>query len=592
MSKYRRLARPAAVVGVAALALAACGGGSSGGSSSASPSGASGYNAAMTSIVNVSSVNGGTLKIGSNSDCDSWDPARTYYANCWDMQRLFTRTLMGYVSKPGTAGTAVAPDLASGPPTISSDVRTWTYHLQTGLKWDDGTPLTTADIKYGIERVFATDVINGGPSSYYLTLLDNEKTPYAGPYKDKTGQPMVDGAPSITTPDATTITFHLTSPYSDFNYIMALPAASPVPQAKDTGANYTKHPSATGPFMIDTYDVGKSISFKRNPNWSQATDKIRTPHVNAVTVQIITDPDAEDQALKSGQIDVEQDGTGVQSTFQAEILSDPNLKKYADKAGSGFTRYLVIPPSVVPNVHCRRAIAYALNKADLLLARGGSYGGAIANTMELPSLPGYDPNANAYPTGADNTGDVTKAKAELALCGQPNGFSINEAYVNKGKAAKVFAATQQALARVGITVVSAPGDNASYYSTWIGSPSNIVNHKLGLLQAGWGPDFPTGYGFFSSIVGPPILPSGNTNYASLNDPVINGLLTQSLTATDAQKPAIFKQLDAQVMSLAVMIPYVYDYALDYRAPRLTNVYLQAGVGYIYDFVNLGVSDGK
>jgi len=591
MFNYRRLTRPAAVVGVAALALAACGGGS-GGSSSASPSTASGYNAAMTSIVNASSASGGTLKIGAISDCDSWDPQRTYVGACWAMQRLFTRTLMGYVSKPGTAGTAVAPDMATAPGAASADAKTWTYHLQPGLKFDDGTAITTADIKYGIERVFATDIINGGPASYYLTLLDNQKTTYAGPYKDKTGQPMVDGAPSITTPDPNTIVFHLTSPYSDFNYLMALPAAAPVPQAKDTGATYKKHPSSSGPFMIDTYVVGKSISFKRNPNWSQATDTIRTPHVNAVTMTIITDPDAEDKALQNGQIDLEQDGTGVQSTFQAQILADPNLKKNADKAGSGFVRYLVIPPTVVTNVHCRRAIAYALNKSDLLKARGGTYGGVIATTMTLPSVPGYDPTANPYPSGPDNTGDLTKAKAELALCGQPNGFTLNEAYENVGKSAKVFAASQQALARVGITVVSAPGDVASYYSTWIGSPSNIVNHQLGLLQAGWGPDFPTGYGFWSSIVGPPILPSGNTNYASLNDPVINGLLTQSLTATDAQKPALFKQLDAQVMSLAVMIPFVDEYSLEYRAPRLTNVYLQPGLGYIWDFVNVGVSDGK
>jgi peptide/nickel transport system substrate-binding protein len=603
MTNYRRLARYGAVVGVAALALAACG--SSSTSGSAAPSASSGggvksaFNAAVTQIVNVSSKTGGTLKLGAGGDCDSWDPARTYYAWCWDMQRLFSRTLMSYSHTPGTDGTKVSPDLATAPGTASADKKTWTYHLSAGLKWDDGAPITSSDIKYAMERLYATDVINGGPTFYYLCLLDTcnaSGTPkYVGPYKDKTGQPMVNGAPSMDTPDATTITFHLASTYSDWDYLMAVAASAPVPQKRDTGNNYTKAPASSGPFMIDKYDVGKSISFKRNPNWSQATDKIRSPKVNAIDMTIITDPDAADKALQNGTIDLEPDG-GVQASFRAQIDGSPTLKAQADNPVTGFTRYLVVTQTVAPltNVHCRRAIFYAINKADLRTARGGSYGGDIANTMTPPNIPGYDATANAYPNGTDNTGDLTKAKAELTQCGQPSGFTINMAYVNKGAGTKVFVATQNALARVGIKVVSAPGDQASYYSTYIGSPANIVAKKLGILVAGWGADFPTGNGFWNSIVnGTAILPTGNSNYASLNDPVINGLLTQGLTETDPTKLAnIYKQVDAEVMQDAVMLPFQFDKTLYWHTARLTNLYLQAGLGYYYDYVNVGVSDGK
>ena len=514
------------------------------------------------------------------------------------MQRLFTRSLMGYQRAPGTAGTKAVPDMATAPGQSDSAKKTWSYTLQSGLKWDDGTPITTADIKYGLERIWATDVINGGPTFYYLCLLDTcdaSGTPtYKGPYKDPTGQPMVNGAPSIDTPTPTTITFHLSSSFSDFDYLMTLPTSAPVPKARDTGAKYTTAPASSGPFMVDVYSVGKSISFKRNPNWSQATDKIREPKVNAVDMTIITDPDAADKALQSGQIDLEPDG-GVQASFQAQINSNPQLKMYSDNPVTGFTRYLVVAQTVAPltNVHCRNAIFYAINKADLRTARGGSYGGNIANVMTPPNVPGYDANANPYPTGSDSTGDVTKAKAELAMCGQPNGFSVNMAYVNKGKGTKVFEAAQQALARVGITLVSAPGDQASYYSTYIGSPANIVAKKLGVMQAGWGPDFPTGYGFWNSIAnGNAILPTGNTNYASLNDPTVNGLLSQALTASESDQVGIFKQVDAAVMQDAVFLPFVFDKTLYYRTPRLTNIYLNAGLGYYYDYVNVGVNNGQ
>jgi peptide/nickel transport system substrate-binding protein len=602
MTNYRRLARYGAVVGVAALALAACGGssGSSGTPSASSGGGVkSAFNAAVTAIVNVSSKTGGTLKLGASGDCDSWDPARTYYAWCWDMQRLFSRTLEAYQPVAGPTGTKIAPDLATAAGQASADKKTWTYHLQAGLKWDDGTPIKSADFKYAMERLFATDVINGGPTFYYLCLLDTcDKSgapKYTGPYKDKTGQPMVNGAPSIETPDATTIIFHLATPYADWDYLMAVAAAAPVPQARDTGNKYTTAPASSGPFMFDKYDVGKSLTFKRNPNWSQATDKIRTPKVNAIDLSIITDPDAADKALQNGTIDLEPDG-GVQASFRAQIDGSPTLKAQADNPVTGFTRYLVVAQTVAPltNVHCRRAIFYAINKADLRTARGGTYGGDIANTMAPPNIPGYDATANAYPAGTDNTGDLNKAKAELAQCGQPNGFTVNMAYVNKGTGTKVFVATQNALARVGIKVASAPGDQASYYSTYIGSPANIVAKRLGIMEAGWGADFPTGNGFWNSIVnGTAILPTGNSNYASLNDPVINGLLTQGLTETDPTKLAsIYKQVDAQVMQDAVMLPYIYDKTLFWHTARLTNLYFSAGLGYYYDYVNIGVSDGK
>ena len=69
-------------------------------------------------------------------------------------------------------------------------------------------------------------------------------------------------------------------------------------------------------------------------------------------------------------------------------------------------------------------------------------------------------------------------------------------------------------------------------------------------------------------------------------------VTQGLTADQSQVDSIYKKVDQQVMNDAVYLPFLWDKSLDYRNPRLTNIYLQAGLGYIYDYVNLGTSDGK
>ena len=597
MRQPRKLFGLVVAASAAALTLAACGSGAKSSSTSANTANASGgnvgvsaaFNAATTGFVNQSTKTGGTLKLASSGDCDSWDPAATYYGWCWNMQRLITRSLIGYSSIPGVNNAfKIEPDLATALGQHSADLKTWTYHLKPGVKWQDGTPITTAQIKYGIERVFAQDVITGGPSSYYLCTLskcDAKGNPaYVGPYKDKAG------LSSIQTPDDSTIVFNLETAYPDWDYIMTLPASAPVKTTEGgpdfTGAKYTRHVLATGPFKVEKYTPGQSISFVRNDQWSQSTDTIRKPLADSVQLTVNSNSDDNDKQLQAGTVDMEPDG-GVQSTFQAAIATTPDLKKNADDPFSGYTRYFAVYPSTIPNIHCRLAIFYAMNKADVLKARGGTYGGEVANTMAAPAVPGYDPNANPYPVGSDNTGDLAKAKSELQACGKPDGFSIKEAYQNVGRGPAVFTASQQALGRVGIKLSPAPHEQAGYYSSYIGQPATVKANNIGIAQAGWASDYPTGGGFWNSIAASNAPPAGG-NYTQINDPTIDGLLKQAASSTGAHAD-LFKQIDAQVMKLAVDLPFMHDKTLYYRNPRMTNVRNNFSIGSYYDVVNQGVS---
>lgn len=587
----------------ATMILSACSSGGSknnNNSSTASASNANGTNAGVAAafdaatigFVNKSTKTGGSLNLLATGDCDSWDPANTYYGWCWNMQRLFTRTLVGYSSVPGANNVAIEGDLATGLGEHNADFTQWTYHLKS-IKWENGNPVTSKEIKYGIERVFATDLFSNGPASYYLCLLAKcdakGNPPYAGPYKDKTG-----GLPSITTPDDNTIKFQLQTSTPDFDYLMALPASAPVPLAENgsfTGSKYTLHPLSNGPFKFQSYTPEQKVVWVRNSNWDQSTDKIRTPLVDKITLNINTNADDNDKQLQANQADSTADG-GVSTAFQTNIVQSPDLKKNADDPVSSYTRYLAVFPQTKPldNVHCRRAVFYAINKADLQRARGGTYGGDIANTMAQPTVPGHDNAANPYPVGADNTGDLAKAKDELKQCGQPNGFATKEAYVNVGRGPAVFTATQSALARVGIKLSAAVHAQSGYYGGYIGKPTTVKSVGIGIGQAGWGADYPTGGGFWTSIAAS-YAPPGGGNYTQLADPKVDADLKQAAMST-GRHDDIFKALDAQVMQDAVMLPFVYDKTLYYRNPRLTNVRNNFALGSYYDFVNIGVSDGK
>src|SRR4051812_14404100 len=168
--RRRSLFQGAAVLAAAGLIVTGCGGGSSkGGGGGDNNKNNSGFNAGSNAIRNPSTAKGGTLNLIASSDCDYYDPARTYFGHCWDMLRLFPRGLMGYKAEPGDAGLQVVPDLAQAKGE-TTDGKTYTYKLKPGLKYQDGTAITSKDVKYGIERTFAQDIINGGPT-YVITFL-------------------------------------------------------------------------------------------------------------------------------------------------------------------------------------------------------------------------------------------------------------------------------------------------------------------------------------------------------------------------------------------------------------------------------------
>jgi peptide/nickel transport system substrate-binding protein len=542
----------------------------------------SGYNAAYAHVVNPSAKTGGTLKLLTGGDCDSWDPARTYYGYCWNLQRLFTRTLVGYRKVNGSSF-RLAPDLATSMGHHNASFTTWRYTLKPGLRFSTGKAIRPLDVKYGIERLFATDVINGGPSSYFLDSIAH-KASYRGPYRSG-------DLKSIATTNRT-ITFHLAHPYADFDYLMALPAAAPVPYKVEGGkfhaASYRLHPVASGPFKIKSYRPNHEIVFVRNPYWKQSTDTIRHPKAAQVTVTVDRNLDDIDQKLQSGKADARADN-GVEATFASMIRNRPQLKQHADDPVTALTRYAAVMQSVIPNVHCRRAIFDAWNKAGALRALGGAMSGQIANSMTPPGLTGHQGGYDPYSTGRTHTGNVTAAKRELRLCGKPNGFATRLAYATPSSSSpNIFKVERSALGRVGIRISALTADASNYYSTFIGSPANVKRQGIGVALAAWGPDFPTGLGFYDDIVGgKSIRPVGNTNYASLNNRAVNQVLAKAQRGKAGRKAWV--TLDHAVMKSAVYLPYVYGRTLYYRNPRMTNVTCNVAEAFgIYDFVNIGV----
>jgi len=571
----------AAVGTVAALTAAACGGGSS----STSGTSSTHFNEGSTSVVNPSNHKGGTIVFDNTSAPDSTDPGNTYYAFNLNFSRLYATPLTTYKACPARCGHALVPGLATALGTPSDGNKTWTYHLKKGVTFSDGTPVTSADVKYAVERTFDRAVLPNGPS-YFASLLAGNAATYKGPFKDKTGN-----LTSVATPNATTIVFHLNQPFADFNYVVAFPQTAPVPPAKDTGTNYQLHPLSTGPYVIQSYQLNKQMTLVPNPHWNPSWDPQVKQLASKIIVNLYINATDLDNRLLAGDIQVDQSGSGVQAEARAQILSSPTLKAHSDNPVNGFMWFYYINTKVPPlnNIHCRMAVEFAANKTNLQTAYGGPYGGNIASTAMPPTVSGYS-HFDLYRAYSKPGGDVAAAKQQLSLCGHPSGFSTNIAYrSDRPREVASSTALQAALATVGIktTLKGYVADN--YFGTFAGVPNYVHSHSLGLLAGGWGPDWPDAYGWgWALFNGSAIVPAGNANVSELNDPNVNKLFSELEAATTASaKDNFSKLIDMAVMKDAVLLPAVYSKAVLYRSPSLSNVYVQPYYG-MYDYGVLGM----
>ena len=495
---------------------------------------------------------GGTLSVLNQGGITHLDPARLYTSGGGNIPSLLFRTLTTRNRQPGEAGTKPAPDLATDLGTPSDGAKTWTYHLRDGIFFEDGTPITAADIKYGIERSFAPELPGGAP---YLRDWLVDAAGYQGPYK----QP--DGIKAIETPDAKTIVFKLGKPEGDFPYLATATQFAPVPKDKDTGVDYEKHPISSGPYMVASYEQKKSLSLVRNPHWSAKSDTLRYACPDKIEVTSGLDAAVINQRLVTS---AGQDANAVTTDAVvgpeqlAQLGTGSELDKRVARGEFPATTYLAFNLKKKPfdNPKVREALSYAINRTSVVNALGGSAVAGASTTFLPPQAAlGYTPY-DYFPAGA--AGDPAKAKQVLAEAGISN-LTIELAHENddsSGLGPKIAAAVQEAFKQAGVTVTLTAIDSATYRDV-TGKPAT----EPGLSLQYWGDDWPGGGPFLIPIFdGRQIITAGgNFNLAQYDDPAVNAEIDAINTLTDPAAAAKrWGALDAKIGKLALVIPLTHE----------------------------------
>ncbi|MGK4585496.1 ABC transporter substrate-binding protein [Kitasatospora sp. HPMI-4] len=577
MTRRTHAALAAALAATLTLGLGACrndksdDGDASAAGSSRAPGAASG------SIVGGTPVKGGTLTVLSNQDFAHLDPARNWTMPNMDFGiRLLYRTLVTFKAEPGAAGSEIVPDLATDLGRSSDGGRTWSFTLKEGVKYEDGTPIKSADIKYNVERSFAPD-LTGGPdyAQQYLAGGENYKGPLNGEH-----------LASIETPDDRTIVFHLKRPVAEFSYTATLPTFAPVPQSRDKGTQYDLRPFSSGPYKIETYDRGKQLVLVRNSNWDQSTDPVRKAYPDRIVVV---------QGLKAGQVDdriIASEGADASAVEWmnlrpesiAKVLPKPDVRSRLIAEQQGCTDMLYPNTSKAPfdDPKVREALMYAVDREGQVTAYGGPAMADVATSYLPPALTG---GTRQDTLKIAPTGDPEKARQLLKEAGKTDlKVSLTVSSGDKTRAE----ALQQSLGKVGIQVTITTADPSVYYDT-IGDTKSAPD----LAILGWCPDYPSGATFLPLVFdGRNIKEKGNQgNVEQFRDQATSDRIDQINAMSDVTEAnKAWMRLSEDLLKKAPTVPLLWQ-----RRPLLAGTNVAGAFGHPawtgqWDFATIGLKD--
>jgi len=510
---------------------------------------------------------GGTVTVLLNNPFEHLDPARTYISRAQLMNLLVQRTLTAFRHRNSDGKLELVGDLATDTGQASEGGRVWTFKLRSGLRFEDGSAITSKDVAYAIARSFSP-LLPDGPTWLQQWLADTAdfNSKYRGPYDGGAAT-----APGVSTPDNRTIVLRFARPRPDVPFAAALGNTTPVPRARDTREAYDARPVATGPYRIESYDRRTQLVLVRNPYWVSGTDPVRTAYPDrfvyifgqspTVATQRILDAKGADQAAVSLE--------RVPSELLLAVAADNALAARATVGTTPYVAYLRINTLRVTDIAVRRALNCAFDRDGFIKTLGGRGIAEPATTILPPIIAGYHPY-NAYDCGP--TGDPARAREMLGNRRIP----LRYGYRNSDQGPALAAFLKASLGRAGFDLTVVPVDPGGYYST-VRTRAN----GLDIYLHSWGADWPTGQSVLPMLLdGRTIAARGNSNTSYFSDEFVNSEIDRIESIGDlAQAAHAWGALDEEIMrDAAPLVPVYYDRTLSLNGTRVGGLRLHDILG--------------
>ena len=460
---------------------------------------------------------GGTLRAGLDVDADTLDPRLTKNTSGYRVKEL---AFNGLVS--------ISPDFSPAPDLATTwdnpDQKTWVFHLRPGgVTFHDGSPLTSADVKYTYESVLDQS-FNSPVRSFYSSVQNIDAT------------------------DPNTVTFTLNAPFAPFLSYMDLGI---VPQAaQKSGTDFGTKPIGTGPFKVDSWTTGDTISLS-------AFDKFYggRPNLDKVSVKIVPDNSARVVALESGDLDFVQ--SPVSPTDVQRVQSESSKLKLERTPAAGYTYVgFNCADPILGDKQVRQALAHVVNKPQIIStiyqgigqpANGPIVPGMWAYSADVPS---FDYNPDTAKQMLDQAGWTAGSDGVRAKNGQRLALVVRTHSEDPDRKS-LIQVLQSEFQNIGIDATTNTVEFPALFN-------DVQAGKYQVIVLGWlslsDPDRATFRQFTSG---------GSANYGKYTNPQVDQALQQArMTLDQTEAKQLYTNAVKQIVDDA---PYVFVQVQEYIA---------------------------
>jgi peptide/nickel transport system substrate-binding protein len=536
---------------------------------------------------------GGKLTVLSAGDVDFLDPGKTYYLYAIGIVNALHRGLYAY--PPGKTVEPV-PDLAEAAPEISDDGRTVTVKLRRGVMFSDPVDreVTSADVKYAIERAFTENLTNGYVQTYFGDLVGAPEAP--GPYRE---------VPGIRTPDDQTIVFELErGTGAALAGALAMPISVPVPKEysrrfdRENPSTYgEQHAVYTGPYKVEGdaqgkltgFTPGRRLSLVRNPQYADVGD-FRPAFLDAIEFESGNDDTATaTRRILSGESMAS--GEFQPPASQLKSLLESDREQISVVPGGGW-RAISLDTSRPPfdDLDVRKAVIAGFDRAAARQQRGGEALGPIAQHYIPPGMAGFDESNGAegwreFDWMGKPEGDRELAAKYFRAAGHASGkYEGGEPLLlvsdNAEPDKSIAQITEQQLNEMGFETKLRLVTRDTMLTRFCPVSASEVNV---CPSFGWAQDFSDPQTVLDpTFNGDLILEAGNVNWPELDDPGVNAALDRATKTTDpGERAEAFAAANKLIVAQAPAIPFMWDYQSVVASPNVRGV--QNGYSSTWDW---------
>jgi peptide/nickel transport system substrate-binding protein len=315
---------------------------------------------------------------------------------------------------------------------IAPDQKTYTFHLRHDVHWSDGEPFTADDVIFTFDAIFDSRYTNRYSQQY---VIGGKRIEYK----------------KI---DDYTVQFQTAEIYAPFLNDIGFAAILPKHKLKpffddgslqkqwsvDTASNHPADIVGTGPYVLESFETGERMVFRRNPNyWRQDQAGTRLPYIDKVIMKFVQDVNTEVLLFATGQTDISGiRGTDIPWIRKAATLYNFHIVERGPANQVSFLWFNLNPgkdkkgkPFIAPyklkwfqDKRFRQAVLYGFDRQGLVDAILRGRGAVITSIIPLSRDKWYNPNVKTYPY---DPAKAARMLAEIGFKKQPGGQLVDAA---------------------------------------------------------------------------------------------------------------------------------------------------------------------